>query len=221
MADVARTKKPSSEMILQKFLGKHDWADPEVQKTWFGMKELLSEVWENASYTQDLPVLMQRTSHYVFIYGTLKRGFRNHRVIEQEEYVGPASTGNNYSMVVTSGTQAPFPIVFPDGRGDKMGAIYGEVYKVRPRTIRELDYLESNGTMYKRAITPVYVAFKDGTVKKVYAFMYKGKRDFWKTRERSLKFVEPFVSHKSFDKEGGGRYYMFTNALENNKGNKS
>lgn len=221
MADIKREANPSSGMILKKFLTEHEWADNEVQKTWFGMKELMSETWENASYTPDLPELMQKDSHYVFVYGTLKKGFRNHRILEIEEYVGPGSTLNNYSMLVTKNTKAPFPIVFPDGRADRRGAIYGEIFKVRPRVIRELDYLESNGTMYKRSITPVYVAFKNGSVKKIYAFMYKGKRDFWSTREKDLKYVEPFISHKSFDKDGNGKYFMFTKALETGNKNKS
>lgn len=222
MADIKRTtKNTDSDEILKKFLNEHDWADNEVQKTWFGMKELMSETWEHAAYTTDLPELMQKDSHYVFVYGTLKKGFRNHRMIQDEEFVGPASTLNNYSMVVTKNTAAPFPIVFPDGREGKKGAIYGEVYKVKPKVIRNLDYLESNGTMYKRSITPVYIAFKDGSTKKIYAFMYKGKKDYWSSREKSLKLVKPFVSHKMFDKDANGRYFYFTKALEAGIENKS
>lgn len=220
MADIARKSSGNNAKDLHKFMENADWGDSAVQYVWYGLKELFESGYESSAYTPDFTQLCRMDSHYVFTYGTLKEGFRNHRVIKDSEFVGPASTFNNFEMVVTTGTQAPFPIVFPSTREKKRGAIYGEVYKVTPNTMRELDYLESNGTMYKRMPTPVHVAFNDAPPKKIYAWMYRGVRDFWSTRESTLKRVQPFVSHEMYEKEGNNKYFMFTRALENGVSNK-
>jgi len=86
--------------------------------------------------------------HNVFVYGTLKAGFRNHsfltgarRVIQTPVVLGGFkmySIGGYYPAAV---------------RGE--GEITGEVYGVR--TLAGLDRLEGNGFLYKREREPIII----------------------------------------------------------------
>jgi gamma-glutamylaminecyclotransferase len=85
----------------------------------------------------------------VFVYGTLKRGFGNHRLLEAATYLGKAVTTKACKM---SGYGVPF--VWPAEGGL---LIQGEVYDigdvmVQPgaTTLHRLDQLESNGRVYDR-----------------------------------------------------------------------
>tara|TARA_Y100001951_G_C11298065_1_gene277573 strand:- start:25740 stop:26117 length:378 start_codon:yes stop_codon:yes gene_type:complete len=80
--------------------------------------------------------------HKVFVYGSLKRGFGNHRVIEASTTrflgVGSLADGVMYSL-------GGFPGVI---RGK--GEIQGELYEVDDATLGRLDCLEGHPTFYER-----------------------------------------------------------------------
>lgn len=201
-------------MSLRDILSKSSGMYPVSDFDWTGKEDFtLSEettqfmkfVNEQGAYTNDLPSLMKRERQLVFIYGTLKEGFRNNRVLKGQEFVGYASTDNRYNMFITTGTKAPFPVAFLEGQKGRAGAIFGEVYSVVPSCLRALDYLESNGTMYKRFPTPVYIGSKDGSIKRVHAWMYKGLQSFWATRQTTLKQCKPCVPKHN----PHSHYYMF------------
>lgn len=94
------------------------------------------------------------TENLVFVYGTLKKGFGNHRVMEQAggELIGPATTANKFSMYSLGG----FPGVWLD---IPTSQIYGELYNVQ--TMEPLDLLEGFPRFYTRVIT--LLTFPDGT----------------------------------------------------------
>lgn len=78
----------------------------------------------------------------VFVYGTLKRGHGNHRVLERggARFVGPdriAGTMHDYGA---------FPVVTLAGAG----SVHGEVYEVTAETLQRLDILEGTPTFYQR-----------------------------------------------------------------------
>lgn len=106
--------------------------------------------------------------NYVFVYGTLKRGYGNNYLLKsgQNGFMGVAATkSKNFSMYRTS-PHTGFPVVFnsnlftywraqshPSGVGGGLpllGAVYGEVYSVDAGTMARLDSLEANGVMYQR-----------------------------------------------------------------------
>ena len=169
------------------------------------VKSFMEDISNDGFYTPDLQSLMKQERHLIFVYGTLKEGFLRNRMLKGQEFVGYASTDNRYNMFVTTGTKAPFPVVMLEGDKEKAGAIFGEVYSVVPSCIRALDYFESNGSLYKRYLTPVIIGNKDGTTKKVYAWMYKGLTHFWTTRMSILKQLTPHTNKK----RPNVRYYMF------------
>lgn len=79
----------------------------------------------------------------VFTYGTLKRGFSNHVLMEDlirsgdASYVGVYRTRERFPLVCGP-YRVPFLLNFP-GRGQR---VYGEVYAVTPRGIARMDELE-------------------------------------------------------------------------------
>lgn len=83
----------------------------------------------------------------VFVYGTLKSGFGNHRQLSSSEYLGEARTADSYYMIGTS-----VPVVIPGGEH----SVAGELYHVtEPSVLMALDDLEGHPTLYRREIIPV------------------------------------------------------------------
>jgi gamma-glutamylcyclotransferase (GGCT)/AIG2-like uncharacterized protein YtfP len=80
--------------------------------------------------------------HIVFVYGTLKRGFHNHYILGESEFIGTAWTSNNYYLY-----DGAFPYVTDEG--DQW--VLGELYCVRDETImKNIDRLEGVPHHYVR-----------------------------------------------------------------------
>ena len=83
--------------------------------------------------------------NYVFVYGSLKSGFGNNRLLSDSRLIGEAITlDEDYHMISLGG----FPGVI---YGTKR--IKGEVYQVNNEVFESLDRLEGNGHFYKRELT--------------------------------------------------------------------
>lgn len=93
----------------------------------------------------------------VMVYGSLKRGFGNHSVLEESEFLGATETAASKYDLVSLG---PFPAALNHGTHN----IKGELYSVDRKTLKNLDILESNGKFYNRE--PVRLI--DGTIAWVY-----------------------------------------------------
>ena len=78
----------------------------------------------------------------LFVYGSLKRGFRNHSVIADLEFLGGASTAPGYRLVL----RGDYPALVAGGRG----AVQGELYRVEPRHWPALDLFEGCPELYQR-----------------------------------------------------------------------
>jgi gamma-glutamylaminecyclotransferase len=85
---------------------------------------------------------------YVFVYGSLKRGFSNHHLIEPARFIGSGRTPPRFDMLDLGG--------FPGAIHGKH-SMTGEVYEVDPQIMVRLDRLEGNGTLYLRRKFPVSV----------------------------------------------------------------
>lgn len=87
----------------------------------------------------------------VFVYGTLKKGFHNHRCLEGARFVTNAHLSVPFRMFDTGG----FPVLLP-ATASKPGYFpTGEVYELpegRPGELilARLDRLEGEGSMYHR-----------------------------------------------------------------------
>lgn len=91
----------------------------------------------------------------VFVYGTLKRGFRNSHCLADSDYVGSAITADKYHM----GDTGSFPEVrlASDIEDPEAAPLRGEVCMCDETTMATLDRLEGNGRMYKRQLRTVLV----------------------------------------------------------------
>jgi gamma-glutamylcyclotransferase (GGCT)/AIG2-like uncharacterized protein YtfP len=82
------------------------------------------------------------TKTLVGVYGSLREGLGNHRLLQDAEFVGEDSLPTEYGMVSLGG----FPGVFKDGASP----IILELYLVDADQLISLDRLEGNGSFYTR-----------------------------------------------------------------------
>jgi gamma-glutamylcyclotransferase (GGCT)/AIG2-like uncharacterized protein YtfP len=102
------------------------------------------------------------TNVMVFVYGTLKRGHGNNYLLDGAEFVGEAASVGACYRVLDGG----FPRAF-DARDDGH-PIFGEVFAVDLKTLRNLDRLEGHPRWYRRRRRRF--RFADG--RKVAAWVY-------------------------------------------------
>jgi len=97
---------------------------------------------------------------FVFVYGTLRKGFGNYRLLSDAEFIGNAKTKDKYIMYARG-----IPFV---SKNFSQSHIVGEVYKVDKKTLRDLDRLEGHPNWYYREKVPVIL--EDG--KEIEAWIY-------------------------------------------------
>ena len=78
----------------------------------------------------------------VFVYGSLKKGYGNHRLLTTSKLLGEHTTEPAYSMF----SMGSFPFVETNGET----GIKGEVYEVNEDVFSTLDILEGYPTFYDR-----------------------------------------------------------------------
>lgn len=83
--------------------------------------------------------------HKVFVYGSLKSGFGNHRLLEDSTFITEDTTKEKEFNMFSFGG---FPGIVKGGDD----AIRGELYEVDDNTMNDLDRLESNGYFYQREV---------------------------------------------------------------------
>src|SRR5262245_56620 len=106
----------------------------------------------------------------VFVYGTLKKGFRNHHLLETSKLVvADVLTSRRYRML-----DVGFPVMLPGTEG----LVQGEVYEVDAETLEQLDRLEGEGRMYHRTVIEVY----DDQCRCYKVQAYIGNPEFWERR---------------------------------------
>ena len=80
----------------------------------------------------------------VFVYGTLKRGERNHRLLAGQEFLGPAATAPRYRVA----DLGPYPGLVRDDRNGL--AVVGELFAVSECCLGELDDFEGMPDLFVR-----------------------------------------------------------------------
>ena len=92
---------------------------------------------------------------YLFVYGTLKKGFRANFLLENEVFISNAKTIDKFCMI--SSELGSYPILYNNvsNLGKK---VYGEIYSVSCDKFEELDSYEDVPNLYKR-IWPAFSFF--------------------------------------------------------------
>lgn len=95
------------------------------------------------------PATREAKTMKIFVYGTLKKGHGNNRLLKDAEFIGKAVTLGKFKL---AGFGVPF--VWPDVEGKPL---QGELYDIGDPTVMPgklrlqlLDDLESNGHVYER-----------------------------------------------------------------------
>ena len=80
----------------------------------------------------------------VFVYGTLKRGYGNNRLLSSSKFISEAVTKDNYVL-----RNCGFPYLILD-KGEEARPVLGEIYEVDKETLQSLDWLEGVPNHYQR-----------------------------------------------------------------------
>jgi gamma-glutamylaminecyclotransferase len=80
--------------------------------------------------------------YLLFVYGTLKKGYPNHHLLQESRFIDEAVTKKKYALY-NSGI--PFLIKY-----ESISYIHGEVYEIDDNIIKKVDALEGHPDWYKR-----------------------------------------------------------------------
>jgi gamma-glutamylaminecyclotransferase len=103
----------------------------------------------------------------IFVYGSLKKGYWNHNLIDRAKLVGFASLDGSHVLL-----DHGFPVCVPMSSG--RAVVTGEVYEVNLTQLQTLDRLEGEGHMYHRV--KAKITYEDGTKGEVWIYMGDAKR---------------------------------------------
>jgi gamma-glutamylaminecyclotransferase len=80
----------------------------------------------------------------LFVYGTLKRGGSNSRLMGNSKYVGSASVAPGKTLF----TNGNYPMMVESAEGN---GVDGEIFEVDERTLASLDRFEGHPNLFKRS----------------------------------------------------------------------
>lgn len=83
----------------------------------------------------------------VAVYGTLKKGHRNHGFLDGAKFVKKSHTGDGYALFVD---ELPYLVKRDDGKGCEV-----EIYSITDQILEGLDYLEGHPVFYERVVLRV------------------------------------------------------------------
>ncbi|BCD67584.1 gamma-glutamylcyclotransferase [Nitratiruptor sp. YY09-18] len=101
----------------------------------------------------------------LFVYGTLKRGLCNHHYLQGAKFFGEATTTKAYPLIAPR-IWYPYLIDAP-GYGKK---VKGELYKITPRILQQIDLLEEYPYYYNRKI--IDIVDTQGRLHRAWCYFY-------------------------------------------------
>lgn len=112
-------------------------------------------------------------SHLIFVYGTLKRGCRNHHQLAGQKFLGAARTVPGYTLYDLGG----YPGMVPH-TADRTG-VTGEIWSVDADALRRLDAFEGVAeSLYRRTPLALQTPHDRNAVETyLYAQSTEGRRE--------------------------------------------
>lgn len=114
------------------------------------------------------------TTDLLFVYGTLKRGGVNHRLLAEAKFLGLGWTERKFRLVDCG----PYPAML-EHTTEPM-EIAGELYRIPESLLPALDELEDEGTLYRRVvatITPLDFAGEPQPSVAAWTYLWLGRPD--------------------------------------------
>jgi gamma-glutamylaminecyclotransferase len=115
------------------------------------------------------------TTHLLFVYGTLKRGYGNyHRILADAEFVGEAVTISSDYIMQNVG----FPILWNE-RSATGSKAAGEIFEITSAQLKRCDRLEGHPDMYRREkrIFLLKVTEEDTQPVEAWVYLWQGRHD--------------------------------------------
>ena len=158
---------------------------------------------ENGDFTRDIAVLNGFEDHYVFVYGTLKRGHKRHSILassRSNRFCGVGVTlGKTYDLLIANPEN--IPVLMENTTKERLLKTKGELWLVDTETLIKIDHVESNGYIYERVPRRIVVGKEY-----VIAWIYLGMPKFW--RDKDLKDSPKFSSGSDSEPK---HYFHFYN----------
>lgn len=109
---------------------------------------------------------------YLFVYGSLKKGFQNEHILDKAKYISKAITVRKFSMYEARGGEYPYLL-----KDKPSNPIKGELYKIpRKDLLKKIDLFEGSPDYYTReSIVVKSRSFK--TNKRAFTYFYIDKND--------------------------------------------
>lgn len=133
---------------------------------------------------------------YLFVYGSLKRGFENEHMLDRAKYISKATTVRKFAMYTSKGGEYPYLL-----KDKPLNNIEGEIYKIaRKDLLKKIDIFEGSPDYYTRESIEVKSRSFD-TNKRAFTYFYVNKKDYKKkqpiTKWKKTKLFDIDAYHKS------------------------
>lgn len=131
----------------------------------------------------------------VFVYGSLKTGFGNNFILQDNdaELIGTATTMYSTFRMHSLGA---FPAVVEDNRNGK--EIVGEVWSVNSKRLRALDRLESNGRLYERRLVSLSLV-PEATILQAWMYVFLGNPEHFASEDDSDRGIRVSETDRDFE----------------------
>lgn len=111
---------------------------------------------------------------YLFVYGSLKKGFENEHILEKAKYISKAITVRKFAMYESKGGGYPYLL-----KDKPLNHIHGELYKIaRKDLLKKIDLFEGSPDYYTRESIEVQTrSTRFSTNKRAFTYFYVDKKD--------------------------------------------
>lgn len=136
----------------------------------------LHRLHDNGTITiEDKGIFSKEDEHfkvYLFVYGSLKKGFDNEHVLDKAKYISKATTVRKFAMYASKGGEYPYFL-----KDKPLNNIEGELYKIaRKDLLKKIDIFEGSPDYYTRESIEVKSRSFDMN-KRVFTYFYANKKD--------------------------------------------
>ena len=135
----------------------------------------LHRLHDNGTITiEDRGVFSKEDEHfevYLFVYGSLKKGFENEHLLDKAKYISKATTVRKFAMFISKGGEYPYLL-----KDKPLNNIEGELYKIARRDLlKKIDIFEGSPDYYTRESIEVKSRSFDSN-KRAFTYFYTDKK---------------------------------------------